>query len=366
MRSEVLLYGYGAICLCMILFNLSYTTILRRSDKRLKKSGEKLMEEIRRQLVRLAHGEPVQTGHKEKMRRVLGRVKNLLALNQVLEQTDRKILAAYLQEMQDVLQQLAEVYLRRNNLQAAFFSWFFARYAIWEYGHGDKMENCIIGYVRKDDFYCKVNGMRALCSFAAPAAVERALELQDRSGLVLHEKVLTEILLQYKGDHEALIGLLWARFDVFSLQTRESLLNYIRFRSGNWKDEMFAIMTDPEQNKELRISAVRYFSRYPDERACEALMKMTLSEDSMEWEAAAVSATALGSYKGEESKKVLIKAMSSPNWYIRYNAACSLVNRGLQYEQLPDIIRGDDRYAREMLMYRLEEQARREEEEENE
>ena len=47
-------------------------------------------------------------------------------------------------------------------------------------------------------------------------------------------------------------------------------------------------------------------------------------------------------------------AMHSSNWYVRYNASASLEAHGLSYEGMMDILAGDDRYAREMLNYRLE------------
>ena len=49
----------------------------------------------------------------------------------------------------------------------------------------------------------------------------------------------------------------------------------------------------------------------------------------------------------------LLRAMNSPNWYIRNNASASLEAHGLTYEQMLRVLSGDDRYAREMLTYRL-------------
>ena len=46
--------------------------------------------------------------------------------------------------------------------------------------------------------------------------------------------------------------------------------------------------------------------------------------------------------------------MGSSNWYIRYNASQSLDQLGVEYLDLLDILSGKDRYAREMLEYRLE------------
>ena len=50
----------------------------------------------------------------------------------------------------------------------------------------------------------------------------------------------------------------------------------------------------------------------------------------------------------------LLRAMHSPNWYVRYNASTSLEAHGLTYEEMLEVLAGDDRYAREMLSYRLE------------
>ena len=46
--------------------------------------------------------------------------------------------------------------------------------------------------------------------------------------------------------------------------------------------------------------------------------------------------------------------MRSANWYVRNNAAASLEAQGLSYEEMFRVLGGDDRYAREMLSYRLE------------
>ena len=51
--------------------------------------------------------------------------------------------------------------------------------------------------------------------------------------------------------------------------------------------------------------------------------------------------------------QALMEAMHSGNWYVRYNAAVSLEAHGLSYSDLIELVGGRDRYAREMLTYRL-------------
>ena len=113
-------------------------------------------------------------------------------------------------------------------------------------------------------------------------------------------------------------------------------------------------MTDESIDKELRFSAIRYFGRYPYEAARQTLLDFASDRNPENWEYAAISATALARYPGDDVIEVLTAAMHSSNWYIRYNAAESLEAHGLRYGDLIDIVGGKDRYAREMIMYRLE------------
>lgn len=366
MGSEILLYGYGAICFSMILFNLIYNMVLRGSEKKLIKVRGNFIASIDQQLEGVQRGERVELQHKKKLKHKLLRVSNMVALDKALEtkaQADGDSeIYSYLRELQDMILELAQVYVKRDNLQSAFFAYFISRHTVWEEEYVKRLEELMMEYLKKNSFYCKINALQALCSFGRPESIINALELQDRDTIEIHEKIMTEILFSYKGDHEQLIGLLWQRFDVFSERMKLALLNYIRFRSGNWKQEMYRIMTDVRQDKELRLAAIRYFAKYPWEEVRKDLLAMVLSKDPQQWEAAAISATALASYDGEDVVQSLMSAMGSSNWYIRYNASASLEAHGLGYSQLLDIIRGSDRYAREMVLYRLEESALKKEE----
>ena len=69
-----------------------------------------------------------------------------------------------------------------------------------------------------------------------------------------------------------------------------------------------------------------------------------------------MAAAALKDYKGEDVISALKSALYSSNWYVRYNAAVSLEASGFSYTELIDVMAGKDRYAREMMEYRLGEQ----------
>lgn len=75
------------------------------------------------------------------------------------------------------------------------------------------------------------------------------------------------------------------------------------------------------QIKEERLALIRYFRRYRYEPAGKLLREYLSDSGKYGWETAAVSALALENYPGEDTVLALKKALSSFNWYIRYNAA---------------------------------------------
>ncbi|WP_297211170.1 HEAT repeat domain-containing protein [uncultured Flavonifractor sp.] len=358
MRIEVMIYIYGAICLSMILFNVVYSLLLRGSKPRLDRRSRKLEGMVQLQLERLRRGEHVEEGHQIRMQRKLRHLKNLMAFDQTLrplvqEEKDSAI-HSYLVELQPTILYLALVYIRRENMQAAYFSYFLSRYMLKRHMPIQTLQDVMLDYARKDNLYCRVNALQALYNFGSPQHICTALQMQTQSSVFLHEKILTEGLLSYTGDHSQLIALLWERLDTFPPHTQLAILNYIRFQTGDYTAQMLELMTNQRADKELRLAAIRYFGKYHYQPALDYLLYFSSQTDPTRWEYATVSVTALACYRGERVVIALKQALHSANWYVRYAAAASLEAQQMDYKQLLDIVSGSDRYAREMMTYRLE------------
>ena len=89
MGAEFLLYGYGLVCVSMLVFNLLYSFYLRAGDRRLTKREDRLRQRVEEQLEQLRQLPPgapqeIQASHLTWMRRRLSHVNNLLAFDQLL------------------------------------------------------------------------------------------------------------------------------------------------------------------------------------------------------------------------------------------------------------------------------------------
>lgn len=363
MGSEILLYGYGIICLSMIVFNVIYGIIMRGNDARLFRRSVEFENGVEAQIYRVYRKEPLEERHTKRMMRRLSHINNLIAFDQTLERClaegNEKMVREYLGQLKHVFLHLAIVYRKRENIQAAYFAYFLYRHRVNAYMQIDAIQNILVDYMKKNSLYCRVNALKALCAFGNPDCILKAVTIQDISGTFLHGKILTECLMSYEGDSDRLIRMLWERLDRFSVQTQRAILDYIRFKTGDYCEEFFSIMTDPGRDRELRFSGIRYFGRYPYPPARSYLLGFLKDTAPEDWEYAAISASALAAYPGQDVVDGLMEAMHSGNWYIRYNAASCLEAHGLGYSDLLELVGGRDRYAREMIMYRLENRNRK-------
>ena len=361
MGAEILLYGYGIVCLSMLVFNVLYGLHLRSDGRRMDTKMGIIRRRVTEQLELLQESPsgPAQTGqasHLAWMRRHLSRINYLLAFDGLLDELDdqSEVYQSYLKQMQPVFLYLATVYWKRESTQAAYFCYFLSRHKLRRHMELDQIQQIMLSYLKKNSLYCKINAWKALCSFGSPSVLGKALqELGAGDTSQLHEKVITEALLTYTGDPKDLIEVLWSQMERFSTPIQRAVLDYIRFQSGNYREQMLEILRDKHRDKELRLSAVRYFGRYPDPSARPLLLGFLQDSDPTHWEYSAISASSLARYDGQDVADALLWAMNSSNWYIRSNAASSLEAHGLSYEQMFQVLSGGDRYAREMLEYRL-------------
>lgn len=355
MRSEFFLYVYGAVCFGVILFNILYDMVMKRSEKRLKKRTDYFDRMISERLYRIKTGKKPDKKFLEYMKKVLSHTEGLMAFDAALKQhmKDENI-GDFIKALGSVFVSLAYIYDRRESLRTAYFAYILGNGELRDYLPGEELSEIITGYVAKDSLYCRINAMRALFSFGNEEYVAKAVCICNKNQNFLHGKILQDGLLTFRGDHKKLIALLWKNFDSFGENIQTAILNYIRMKTGAYRNEMLNIMKDVNRGRETRLAAIRYLGKYPDERAKNLLISFLKDKDPVNREYAAVSAASLAVYDGADVTEVLGEAMHSHNWYVRYNSALSLEKKGFTFEELKDKVK-DDKYAGDMLKYRLKE-----------
>lgn len=361
---ELLVYLYIAVCVSMIGFNI-FTILLRhRRDRRAERRSAWLLEQIRREADRLREDAAMDPALVRSLSRKFSRVEWLMAFDDAMTSLTAEDPAGaerFLAASQPMFIRLCLTYRKKEPVQQAYLAWVLSRYRLARNMEKGPIVDYMKSLLRSDSIYCRENALRAFYSFASPRSTVEAVTILDESHQFHHGKLLTDGLLTFQGDHAALTALLWERLDRFQVDTQVAVLNYIRFRTAGYEQRMLDLLTDPAREAEVRYCAIRYLGKYAYAPAAPILREMAADREDGRWEAAAISATALAAYPGQDTVDTLKSALRNPNWYVRYNAAASLEKLDVTYLELSDVMNGADRYAREMLQYFMDQrQARKE------
>lgn len=358
LRVEVLVYVYLAVCLAMILFNIATILFTRQRDRINEKHRAGFRRMISAQLERIRAGESVEKRHGRYMKRKLRHPESLLVFIQVMRElfdTFPEEVRSYLNELSALLHALMLHYERqRDPILFAFFL-----YSLKEFGSMSgvtppDVRAILLRALRMNNTYCRENALQAIYGSGLRDLVVQALEVLDDEQIPHNKKLLTDGLLTFRGSKEELQELLWEKLEDFSVNMQQVILDFIRFCPPGKQDRIYSILTDETRSPELRFSCMRYFAKYPDEKAYPVLLKMAGDFENRRWEFPAIACTALASYPGPETTEALKRALHVSSWYVRYNAAESLAKLGVSYMDLIEVIDGNDRYAREILQFQLD------------
>lgn len=365
MNVQIMVYVYLAVCTSMILFNCGYIMLYRRGEQNSRRLDNNLRGLVRRQVLRVEQGEEISSEHVKLMCRRCKNVWNLASWDEELTELStghEQAVRDYVREMQQLFIYLAIELKKKDSIQQAHYAYILDKYHVVDEMTCSNIMSFLLEMVQSPNLYCRQNAFKVLYATGDLNAVMQAVQRISDSGHFQHEKILVDGLLSFKGDREELIARLMGIRKKQNEFMQRVILNFARFGSGNYRQEFLTILSDESEPDENRFSALRYFGKYPYDPAEPIIRNFIWHPENQRWEYASIAATVLGSYSGEANIAALKSCLHNANWYIRYNAAVSLERFNLTYIELADVYDGNDRYAREILRYRMEMKRQREEE----
>lgn len=357
MRVETMLYIYLFVCAAMIVFNIVSAILFRRDEQKTERVSLSLRQRVLTQMKAAENGEAVEEEHKVYLSRKLRRIGNMVAFDKMLEAEyvkDPDGIRNYLRSLDSVFVALMMYYGKRNRVEAAYYPYIIKKYRIIAHRSFPSIEEALLEMLNEPDIYCRENAMQAIYTTGDADCVIKAIKRIDRSDYFFHGKLLCDGLLNFGGSLDVLGRKIKDSFFEFSPQMQANLLNFFRLSSDGYREFALSLLLDAYVDDEICFACIRYLGKYPWEAAYEPLCRLAKDSGEQRWEYAAIAATALASYPGEETVEILKSNLYSRNWYVRLNSALSLRNLGITYSELADVIDGNDRYAGEILQYCLQ------------
>ena len=357
MKIEIMIYVYIAICISMIAFNIVYVFVLRHREKALSNNSQKFKKIICEQIEDIKNGKEISEEHIKYLCKKLDRTAGITAFDRALESVSRKepdMAQKYLVETFSVFEYLTHRYISKDTIKIAYFPYILHKYNILKHYDSEKVLDALLDLLRSVNVYCRENTLKALYSMQRPDVVVASLKIIDKNLSFHHSKLIRDGLLNYNGDKEILKEMLFENFHTYSVEMQLNILNYFRFGNIRCDEEMLKLLSNEKADSELRFAAIRYFEKFPVKEAESTIWAIAENLEGRTWEYQAIASSALKSYPGDVTFRILVENLSSSNWHIRQNSAISLEKLGYTYHDLIHVFDGNDRYAREIMRYRLD------------
>ncbi len=359
---QLLIYVYMGICVSLLLFNLLYICSDAANKRRSKHPGRSLLDLQKKIRMYDETGQITKKEHK-KNQKALSHVRRLehfhWAVERLMVEMPRET-AAYLSACEGDFCYLAMVYQKKDEMQKAYFAKLLGVYGMGGSGSYDELKKILVKMTYSPSVYTRENALWVLYRSGSIEAVVRAFLQMNRNGVFHYGKLLSDGLLSFSGDKKKLAKELWRCRDQLAVDYVLAVMQFIRMSQGGYEREFSGLLEEEGADQELKLEALRYFRKYRYDPIYPGLLAIMRGEQDMGWEYQAVTALTLENYPGEETEEVLKEVLGHPNWYVRYNAAETLAASGAKQESFADVLHGGDRYAKEILQYRLERSRQRE------
>ena len=321
-----IIYIYIFILLSMIIFNILCVYIRKLNDFSIVKKQKKL------QLL-------INNYNEKKLKRKLRHISYLITFSNC--EIDNK------EKLTPLFNKLTDIYNKKNIIEKTYFVYVLSKFSL-AYKNDNKIINFLINNSFSNSLYLSENCLKALYELDNPKYIVKTFLKMNYENCNHHYKLLSDGLLNFKGDKKELSYMFLDNYNKFNNNFRLAIINYFIRIDIDLSKEMYKILLE-ETNKEVKISLLRYFGKHKYDKAKDKLIEF-LNDD---YEYAIVSIQSLQNYDGLDVVESLKKSLTSSNWYVRNRAARGLINR-LSKDEINKLLKIDDKYAIDALNYQIE------------
>ena len=349
-----IIYIYLLIILSLIIFNIAYVLYSKENKYMNKKRFNTYKNKILNEISYMNKNNELSKKHIKYFIRKLYFVNNLIIYKDVInELKDSKDIESYLQKSIVIYQVLSKKYLKKNSIKKAYFSYFISELPIKTLKNNIHIVDALFKGVTDKSIYCRTNSMIAICKLNSKSLITKALISISKRNLYYNNKLLEENLSLYKGNKDSLIKELLYNFDKFTNNIKLAIINYIKYTSCNYTEELYDLFVSKKYDKEINLAIIRYFGKYEFHKILNPLLEIVNDYKEYDIEYTIVISQALSLYNLKNVKYTLIELLSNDNWYVRKNAANSLMKLSLTDKEYNEIENIQDKYGKEMFEYAL-------------
>ncbi len=350
----VIIFIYLSIIILFVLFHIGISIYGKISKFFSLKKKKKYKRLISNSLFDLKEVKYVSEEDINFLKKKLKRIHNLYIFEDVLSDFFSKnptLVLEYCKNVSGVFHYLSGIYREKSSLQKAYFTHVLSLFPDIIQDDDNSIHYAMMHFVFDSSIHCRENAMLFFYHKGSYKQVVNSLKKINHRDLYYSPKLMSDDLLEFRGDKLKLTSLLLADYDDFSYPFQIAIINFIRLSDGDRRKEIFHKLLSHKYHKEVELAMIRYFATHYFVDIIELFLKILNDHDTYNFEYRLVTAFSLGNYDSPVVHQALIKCLTDENFYVRKNAAVSLSQMSLTNEEVKQIMGLKDSYAKEMFTY---------------
>jgi len=271
---------------------------------------------------------------------------NSTIVNLNTNKENEEYIKKYILYFETEILKIVRKYEKTDDTKKTFIVSLLGEYKLNNYELNHFLFNCL----NTKSIYLRVETIKSLSKIGNITNFLRSLELVSSEKQYVNNKILIDTLDNFNGNIEILDNNLLSKFYTFNKHIQKCIIEHFKNRNTEFvKDKIIDILKDENLDKEVRISAIKYFSKIHYNHAVIEIKKLL---NHKEWEYRAISASTLGKYKEKDVIEELLYSITDYNWYVRYNSAISILNFN-DASAVARVINKNDKYSIDILLYAM-------------
>lgn len=354
MQSIANIYIILSFFIYIILFVVIYMIILDIihviSNKRVKKLDNTFKKEVLRQLNCIKEDKEILKLHIEYVAQSLKKRHYLQSfINAITEfnknEENHKFTRIYISNYEIFVENFLKKNKKKDETIKVYCAVILGEFKLSNY----EINSFLMESLNTNSLYLRVASLEAISKIGNLNKFIEAIKYISDNNYYINNKIFIDILKEFGGDKYLLNKELIDNFNIFNNDLKKSIVDHFKNNKVEFvKEKLLEILKDENSEKEIRISAIKYFSIINSKYAQEIIIDILKRG---EWEYRAVSAATLSSYKNEESINSLLESITDKNWYVRYNSAISLLH--LNQDIINLVFLKGDKYSRDIIFYAM-------------
>ena len=236
-RIYIIVAMFMLACISLMFFNF---VIIRYSKSKYILSANKINKWntiLHKQTTTTSNKRIHALKHEKLLLKKLSNPDNLITYSHALQYLKSELPKAYniyIRMNYSAFKKLADIYSRKPSIERACYADFICNFPQVAGKTYTPLIDTIVSYIDDSHIHCRINIIRALCSIGNVQGIVNALQLINDKILFMHDEILTNELLNFKGDKQALADYLWSKSRCWNNNIMVAVIKFITDFSENY------------------------------------------------------------------------------------------------------------------------------------